>query len=507
MGLIDTSKDILGKLDKKFDPVAGTIGFSVKSAVDNIGNVEEKKLPSHSDIVEIGAPFKYNMNVDYNNRTQKFLKSKMSIIDLYPCHYGMSFGKIKEGVDTGSMEGTAAGFVPLIDYETAMNEYSNMCVDYEIPQTKAVRLFLTDETTVTDQISNNFTDSKFQSFLDTFRARMQSIAQLGRSLSSKYDETIDSRTEAAISKLKSYAKGKPTANNILDFVEKGVQFMMKGHKVSLPKIWNESNYSPQFAATIKLVSPYGSPASIQKWIIRPLLYLLLLSSPKTQDGVGFGSPFVVSIKGYGMTKINLATISSLTLNRGGSDSSFNIYKQPLTIDVSVSFDPLIEGIAAYSDNISNFEMNQYQLSREIKNDTKQMPNGVTGTTDGISNKALLTTVGDLVDAMRPVQFFSDHDIKEGGLRGTHPIGKHYAPKGGSVASSSLGGMTGADMLGAAVKFSTKAAKGQATLGDAMDIIPIETACKTKDDITKTTKSHVINSRDQARTTNTAISST
>lgn len=369
------------------------------------------------NIIDIGAPFQFTELVDPQSRAYKFLKSRMSVVDIFPCYYGVNFdpkGTIEKVVGGQSFK---SGFKPAINYSEAMNKFEKMCRAYGVSSASALRLYLTDETTVTDQVTNQFKDNFFQELVDGLRSKMASVTDIARSLNATYPDkmanwTGDKMDSLANEGLNFLNLGDNQAlQDIKDMAIDGVKIAIKGNKIALPKIWDTSDYRPAFSLNLKLFSPYGTPAAVKKFIIEPLIHLLLISCPQTADGVSYGQPFACSVKAYGITRLNLAVMSSLTLRRGGSDTSFNVFKQPLTIDVSIDFEPLVSGIAAYeADSISEFDRSQFSSSDEF------------GAFNVDAPSALIPTIGDLVNALKPMDF-SKQSNRLGSIRDLMQIGQ------------------------------------------------------------------------------------
>ena len=100
-------------------------------------------------------------------------------------------------------------------------------------------------------------------------------------------------------------------------------FYLKGNKLSLPKIWQNSSYRPTFSISTKLFSPYGSPKAVQEYIVKPLTMILLMSTPQSDDMISYNRPFAVTVRSWGTSFLTLAGITSVTLQRGGSDSVYS----------------------------------------------------------------------------------------------------------------------------------------------------------------------------------------
>ncbi len=367
------------------------------------------------EMEEIGAPFKFSELVDPQQRAHNFLRSRMQIIDLFPCSYGINFNKLSEEKSEKSQQFDISALAPRFNYEREMERYSKICVNYGLDPTMGLRLFLTDETTVTDQINNQFENSFFQGTIDSLKNNLQSISDVGRSV---FGDTIDSKMEGKLNEWKANVNS-PAYSALVDTAK----ILLQGKRISLPKIWNTSDYRPAFTAIVKLVSPYGHPHAIKKFIIEPLLYLLILSSPKTTEGVAYGRPFGVTVKAYGITKINLASISSMTVTRGGGDSAFTVFKQPLIVNISLEFTSLIEGIASYDEHdIVPYEKSQIEGVDEVgtlKHNKSSLE----------ISRSLLPTVGDLVNSMKPVNEMPGiiKENEQGGVRDLNLVGGKMGP--------------------------------------------------------------------------------
>jgi hypothetical protein len=353
---------------------------------------------SSLSVLNIGKPCAYHPSVDPQHRIGKFLRGRMSIIDLIPCSYRINFSK---GMDK---QNDSSGLLPQVVYDDSIEEYTKTCQSYGLDPYAAIRLFTTDDTTASDTFSNVLKDNYFQSGLNQMSEKLMPIRDFMRSVDgNSVPDVVNSMSSTAkktlgssqtVSTAGQYVKdsvGTSNAINMKNVAEKllsaATDVIAKGHRISLPSIWSDSNYTPNFQAVIKLASPYGDPKSIKEFIIKPLMYLLILSSPKTTDGVSYGHPFCLTIKGYGINYSPIGMIANITLRRGGNDTSFNIFRQPLTIDVSLDFNYLVKGFAHYhfSDNL---EENIFDKATDF---------------DDINMDAdtALPTVGHILTSLRP----------------------------------------------------------------------------------------------------------
>lgn len=451
-------------------------GMGVTAAYDKVSNVLtiDDTIPN---LVHIGKPFAYADNIDPQKRAYNNLLTRMQVIDLYPCTFKSGIVDYVSGVASEAMNNgvkaavTAAGsgieqavFRYTIEYERPMKDYKRMCLDYGIPVANGIRLYLTDESTATDTIAHQYDENVFQQAFDKLSDMAQNINAAARSLNSEgYKEGVD-KAVSGISELvggpltsalgavgidSSFTKG------ILDFASEGAKISLKGQRLSLPKIWKNSSYAPSFSVVTKLVSPYGCPEAIYQYIIKPLMYLWMMALPQTQNGYSFDNPYLISLRGYGLTNIYCGTVSSITMRKGGSDSAFSLFKQPLVVEVSIEFESLVGGVAVFKqeENVDvrqkfPFEYTAASQSRIVHDLSK----GETFQPDQLPS--LMPTMGGFIRSLSPVNL-NPSLVKEntqGGIRDYGLLGI-LDPETGTVrqAASSSGGFG----LGGIADFASK----------------------------------------------------
>ena len=342
-----------------------------------------------SGFIEIGRPIGIRSQLDYNNILKNRILSKMSIIDLVPVDAGVDFIKAVDAALKGNVKGAVSSFVPKIMHSKAMEDFGKLCATYGLPNAAGIRLYLVDESTVVNEIRNEFSDNLFQSVANRLSEWGQQLYQAGKSVSTRYDESIDTLVNAL--------KSAPGANTSIG--QKAIQatktltsMAIKGTRISLPKIWSDSSYQTQASCVVKLVSPYGSPKAILNYVAKPLLALLLLSSAVSTDGVSYGYPRLITIYAYGLDKILMGAVDSISIRRGGADTSFNKYRQPLSVDVSITFTTIIHGYAALKEQTPG-EHDVLSRFTEFVQDPSQLSE---------TKLPLLSTPGKLIDSLRPV---------------------------------------------------------------------------------------------------------
>ncbi len=294
-----------------------------------------------SEVVEIGKPCTYHEDIDPGHRISSFFKERMTVVDLMPCRYSISFSSAED-----EDESIASGLLPKMDYEKGMSEYSARCTHHGVDPAGMLRVYTTDDTTSSDQFSNHLKENYFKTAINR-------ASEMGDPLR----DIVKSADDRSVSDIFNMLKKKTGLNNedgklknIRAIAASAVDVIGKGHRLSLPSIWADSSYDPNFLMNIKLLSPYGDPEAIKEFVVKPLIYLLILGSPETEDGVSYGYPFFLTLKAYGMSYSPLAMISNMTMRRGGAQSHFSIYRQPLCIDVSIEFQFAVQGFAHHNED-------------------------------------------------------------------------------------------------------------------------------------------------------------
>ena len=255
-------------------------------------------------------------------------------------------------------------FVP--DYKSArsifnyyLKEAYNI-IDKTKPDIHYVRIYTTDNVQIAESITssyemieigqtinnllNQLSENKFLKYGSLATKAVQSFLT-GKGL----NEVIDSLLSSSYIFNEEAIKGNISISSLIDYM-----IQMKGLKIDFPKHWVNTDYNRVLNLNIELNSPYGSPKAIYKWVIAPLLTLLLLAAPANIYGT-IGMPLYVSVKAYGLFEIPLGAIQSITIDRGGANTKFNIYKQPTKISVTLSIIDLFNmfSLDAYLSNKYN----------------------------------------------------------------------------------------------------------------------------------------------------------
>jgi hypothetical protein len=179
-------------------------------------------------------------------------------------------------------------------------------------------------------------------------------------------------------------------NSATPLLDLGKNIILHGKQMALPKIWTESVFNPSLNVRIKLVSPYGTPESIKKHVLEPLLYILLLAAPTSDDGMTYGEAGYVHVHAYGQAHMNLAFISAMNVSRSGPEITYNKYQQPLSVDVQLTITQALDGFASLKNPVLDRQILKVE---EMLNDDPHEVNDVTG-------EFAITTTNDIIKSFK-----------------------------------------------------------------------------------------------------------
>ena len=396
---IGPPSDMISKATKTGQFVMNSLFESSTSTSDGKGS-----------LFKIGRPCTLPESIDPGGRICSLLRSKMSIIDITPCNYNVDLKQIAE--DAQNRIGLDA-LLPTIDYAEAMESYQLSCKGYSVPSDfVGVRIYTTDDTSCSDNLSNSYDQNFFSEAMNQASSLFSNFNSFSSSVTSKQTEKLASSAVGAtkdlvgntVNNMSGMFGANPEQSNVASNVAaalagQAVEFAMRGSKVQLPQIWNNTSYDVSTNLNFKLVSPYGHPLAIKEFIIKPLIYLYLLASPRTTDGVSYYRPPVVTVNAYGISYMPLASISNISLRRGGMDTSFNLYKQPLSMDVTLTVTPLVSGFAAFTQEKNGPDHIEKDAFLNC-----EMPLDYTGKSKTSLSKATgVGTLGKLIQSLRPTQ--------------------------------------------------------------------------------------------------------
>jgi hypothetical protein len=388
-----------------------------KNPQDTASGQDTSSQPTYSGgLLNIGMPIRYRNEIDPKDFLSTYYSKKMNVIEIIPANFSFSADDAKN-ILSGA-ESDISKLMPLIYYDDAIKEYQNKCKHYGvIDNYYGIKLYITDDTQASDTISNSWTQNIFEQKINQLSQATRQISGLIRSFGDQANQFRDDAIKFVGEKTKNVAEWatglfsgdtntqKNIGNIAGSLAGSAAKIALEGQQIAFPKIWNSSMYSPNLSATIKLFSPYGHPKAIKQFIIRPLIHLIALGAPKTDDGILYSNPPFLTIRARGLSYMALGGMRSITIRRGGSDTSFNIYRQPLTVDVTIDFECLIDGFGVVTgkDEKATLDKDIYKNSDKYAKTTK--PQNIT---------AFMPVLGDIVRSLMPYEYDETTDEGRGG---------------------------------------------------------------------------------------------
>ncbi len=218
-------------------------------------------------------------------------------------------------------------------------------------QVKTLQLLCTNDSTMTEVFGNDFGPGAAERLASTFS---------GGKAVTKIKEGIKLGTmTSSTAGLAMLEKGSQVSGNQLLNLVVGKSL---GIQTALPKEWIKSSYNNSLQLMIKLVSPSGHEDDIYQHILKPLMFLILTVSPVSYDGINFGYPTIWEVEAEGMMDIKLAGVTALTITRGGNETQFNRFNQPLNIDVRMTIEPLVDGFATLTGNLEKMKFDDMLIT-------------------------------------------------------------------------------------------------------------------------------------------------
>lgn len=298
-------------------------------------------------------------NINYENR----LINNLTITEFSPIGYSIDFfadqqnsiyrlGKnldlLKKGNDTLKSADFNTQALNIVTTYSALNQWLQMQSGIGITnKIDSFKIVATNDSTITETLSNQYTDS----YVEQLASKITDNKGLN-ALATGFTKVLPSLdTTAALGLLSTMSNaGNQVIGSSMYGQAASVLFgKMIGIQSAFPRIWDRSSYNNTTSLTIKLVSPSGHPADVEKFVIEPLKYLLLATSPVTFDGITYGFPPLWKVEAKGMASMKLAGITALSISRGGPDTIFNRFNQPTNIDVRLVVEPVVAGFATPMD--------------------------------------------------------------------------------------------------------------------------------------------------------------
>jgi hypothetical protein len=138
--------------------------------------------------------------------------------------------------------------------------------------------------------------------------------------------------------------------------------VINGSNLFFPEVWQDSRFDKSYNISFKFYSPYGDKLSIFRFVYVPFIALLALALPRQDGLLGYEAPFIFKMSSPGRFDIDMGAVTSMTIQKGGSDNLWTSEGLPQMIEVNMNvidlYPQLIQvkqhGLLAYNIGLSSF---------------------------------------------------------------------------------------------------------------------------------------------------------
>ena len=214
----------------------------------------------------------------------------------------------------------------------------------------AIPFYVEAETRISDNFSNQTTQSTLASLTDTLSDKARELNFLigsaagGSGAGDLYEDLLSVGTDS-IENVSSTISGILGQNNILSNILNGAKTLISGGKMMFPELWSDSTFSRSYSVTLKLVSPSGDKLSIFLNILVPIYHLLGFVLPRQSTGSkqSYFSPFLIRAYYKGLFNIDMGIITDMDITKG-SDGEWTPEGLPTVAEVSFTIKDLYDGL-------------------------------------------------------------------------------------------------------------------------------------------------------------------
>lgn len=228
-------------------------------------------------------------------------------------------------------------------------------------------------TTVSESASNSYSTSRIADTVNeqsgTIReastiGKYSSFSQFAANIAQNVTNLFTSAT-TAVDSLKSF-------EGVLTKTANSLMKVVNGAQLDFPEMWQDSKFDRSYSLSFRFYSPYGDRLSIEKYVYTPFLALLALVLPRQDQAFSYVEPFLVKVDAPGWFSVNCGVITSMTINKGGSDNLWTSDNLPRLIEVNLEIQDLYPALkqlsknsmAKYNRNLSTYLENMSGIRAE-----------------------------------------------------------------------------------------------------------------------------------------------
>lgn len=290
-------------------------------------------------------------------RTNLMIRKSMPVVTFIP-----SVPQFQNGLDLFTLKPSWTEYIGLL-YDNGFQTPSS--------ENRGIRLAFLADNFPTDTFTNEYGENFLQKMTDVASEGAATIAQMfGASSASdvfsqarqslqksentaakglgKGMEWIGDLAGASISALDQLGSIGRTASSGINIVDK----LMAGSRIDFPMVWKSSAYQPSYSFTVRLYNPYPQDEDFtKKYIIGPIVAIMLLGVPRANDSSTFTWPFLHNIYCPGLFSLNPGFISNITIVKGGDQQQISFQNRMGIVDVRIDVGSLYNSMLAGSSHL------------------------------------------------------------------------------------------------------------------------------------------------------------
>jgi len=262
------------------------------------------------------------------------------------------------------------GGLTYFSLEDAWGDYTSLLAShgFSIDGPPGVKVAFLADNFPTDTFNNEYGENFLQKFTDVASEGAATISQMfgARNATEAVSNITGALTSSKNALARGFGGGLQAATELgnvmkealVQALPKGAQGaatgagsilnrMMAGNRIDFPMVWKSSSFQPSYSLTIRLFNPNPrSAASTHKYIVGPIVAILLLGLPQTEDGNTFSWPYLHKIIAPGLFDLTPGFISNITVVKGGDQQQISFQQNLGIVDVRIDIGSLYSTLLA-----------------------------------------------------------------------------------------------------------------------------------------------------------------
>ena len=341
-----------------------------------------------SEQIQLQSVFGYPPD-NLEPRTNEMIKKSMPVVTFYP-----SIPMFQSGLD-------------LFHLTSAWNPYDKLLKEngYITPNggAKGIKLAFLADNFPTDSFTNEYGENFLQKFTNMASEGASSIAQIMGATSAsgawnaiqknlqKSGSPLAGMFGAGMGALGSLAGGLKSAASSIPAIGSAtsaginlIDRLAAGARIDFPMVWKSSGFQPSYSLTVRLYNPFPqSKRATRKYIIGPIVAIMLMGVPRAEDAQTYTWPFLHRIFCPGIFSLEPGFISNITVIKGGDQQQISLQQRLGIVDVRIDIGSLYSSMLGSSSKVTSRRPTVREYGRilagEEKVNTREYDNKNIGT--------------------------------------------------------------------------------------------------------------------------------